>query len=55
MWVENDEAVVQPGDEVYVPRPPDIPAAVEIQEVAVIAAIVASVSVLIATVLTFFR
>ncbi len=55
VWVEDDEAVVEPGDEVYVPRPPDIPASVEIQTYAAIAAIASAIALLTTTVLTIFR
>ena len=55
VWVEDDAAVVEPGDEIYVPRPPDIPAAVEIQTYAAIAAIASAIALLTTTVLTIFR
>ena len=53
--MEDDAAVVEPGDEVYVPRPPDISAAVEIQTYAAIAAIASAIALLTTTVLTIFR
>ncbi|MBU3699155.1 MAG: hypothetical protein FGM33_03970 [Candidatus Kapabacteria bacterium] len=50
VWVQDDDNVyVEPGDEVYVPRPPDVPIGTEIQTLSVIASIVASVAVLAAT------
>lgn len=50
VWVQDDDGVVvEPGDEVYVPRPPDVPIGTEIQTLSVIASIVASVAVLAAT------
>ena len=56
VWVENDEGVVvEPGDEVYVPRPADVPINTEIQTYSVIASIAASVGLLAATVISLFR
>ncbi len=50
VWVQDDDNVyVEPGDEVYVPRPPDVPIGTEIQTLSVVASIVASVAVLAAT------
>lgn len=55
VWVEDDDAVVEPGDEIYVPRPPDIPVSVEIQTYAAIAAIASALALLTTTVLTIVR
>ncbi len=56
VWVEEDEnVVVEPGDEVYVPRPADVPINTEIQTYSVIASIAASVGLLAATVISLFR
>ena len=56
VWVEEDENVfVEPGDEVYVPRPADVPINTEIQTYSVIASIAASVGLLAATVISLFR
>ncbi len=56
VWVEDDEKVfVEPGDEVYVPRPPDIPVGTELQTYAIIASIVSSVVALTATLIAVLR
>jgi len=56
VWVEEDENIyVEPGDEVYVPRPADVPINTEIQTYSVIASIAASVGLLAATVISLFR
>jgi polysaccharide biosynthesis/export protein len=55
VWVEDDDAIVEPGDEIYVPRPPDIPAAVEIQTYAVIAGVVSALTALTATIIAIVR
>jgi protein involved in polysaccharide export with SLBB domain len=56
VWVEEDDnVVVEPGDEVYVPRPADVPINTEIQTYSVIASIAASVGLLAATVISLFR
>ena len=56
VWVQDDDnIVVEPGDEVYVPRPPDVPIGTEIQTLSVIASIVASVAVLAVTLINVFR
>lgn len=56
VWVQDDDnVVVEPGDEVYVPRPPDVPIGTEIQTLSVIASIVASVAVLAVTLINVFR
>ena len=55
VWVQNqDGVVVEPGDEVYVPRPPDVPIGTEIQTFSVIASIVTSLAVLAITVINVF-
>lgn len=52
VWIDPDsETYVEAGDEIYVPRPPDIPAGVELQTWAVIAGIVSSLAAITATVL----
>ncbi len=56
VWVEDAaDAYVEPGDEVYVPRPPDIPAGVELQTYAVIAGILSSVAAITATIISLSR
>jgi protein involved in polysaccharide export with SLBB domain len=56
VWVEDDDNVfVEPGDEVYVPRPPDVPIGTEIQTYAIAASIIASVVALTATVISLLR
>jgi protein involved in polysaccharide export with SLBB domain len=56
VWVESDDDVfVQPGDEVYVPRPPAIPPGMELQTLAVVAGIVSSVVALTATIVSLAR
>lgn len=56
VWLESNEGVVvEPGDEVYVPRPPAIPAGVELQTYAIIAGILSSVAALTATIITLAR
>jgi protein involved in polysaccharide export with SLBB domain len=55
VWVQNNDGViVEPGDEVYVPRPPDVPIGTEIQTFSVIASIVTSLAVLAITVINVF-
>lgn len=55
VWVEDRDAIVEPGDEIYVPRPPDIPASVEIQTYAAVAAIASAIALLATTFITIFR
>ncbi|MCX6140071.1 MAG: SLBB domain-containing protein [Candidatus Kapabacteria bacterium] len=56
VWVEDDTDVfVEPGDEIYVPRPPDIPVGTEIQTYAIIASIITSVVALTATMISILR
>lgn len=56
VWVEQDDGVmVEPGDEVYVPRKLDVPAGMEIQTYAVIAGVVSSVTALIGLFYTILR
>jgi len=50
VWEEDDDAVVEPGDEIYVPRPPDIPPSVEIQTYAMIAGVITALAALTATI-----
>jgi protein involved in polysaccharide export with SLBB domain len=53
VWVEEGEGVVvYPGDEVYVPRAPDVPRGTELQTWAIVAGIVSSIVALTATVMT---
>ena len=43
VWLEADsKAIVEPGDEVYVPRPPDLPPGTELQKYATIATTLAA-------------
>lgn len=56
VWVEHDNAVfVEPGDEIYVPRPPDIPVGTELQTYAIIAGIITSIVALTATMISILR
>lgn len=56
VWVEDDTDVfVEPGDEIYVPRPPDIPVGTEIQTYAIIASIITSIVALTATMISILR
>ncbi len=56
VWVEDDDDVfVEPGDEIYVPRPPDIPVGTQIQTYAIIASIITSVVALTATMISILR
>lgn len=56
VWVENDDGVVvMPGDEVYAPRPPAVPAGVELQTWAMVAGILSSAAALAATVISLTR
>ncbi len=56
VWVEDGSNVfVEPGDEIYVPRPPDIPYGTQIQTYAIAASIIASVVALTATVISLLR
>ncbi|MBE2265808.1 MAG: SLBB domain-containing protein [Flavobacteriales bacterium] len=56
VWVEDDDGVfVQPGDEVYVPRPPAVPAGVEMQTYAMIGGILSSAVAIMATFITLLR
>ncbi|MDQ1265390.1 MAG: hypothetical protein QG635_540 [Bacteroidota bacterium] len=48
VWIEgNDEVLVYAGDQIYVPRPPDVPKSLEIQNYGVVASMIASVAVMI--------
>lgn len=56
VWVEDGRnKFVEPGDEVYVPRPPDLPIGTELQNAAVLTSIVTSVVFLTATLISIFR
>ena len=55
VWVEDDYETIQPGDEVYVPRKPDVPAGVELQTYAVIAGMVSSIVAVTVAIITIFR
>jgi len=55
VWVDDDDHIVEAGDEVYVPRAPDVSAGTEIQNYAVIAGIVSSVTALIGLFYTILR
>jgi len=44
VWLEADsKAIIEPGDEIYVPRPPDLPPGIESQKFAAIATTLAAV------------
>jgi len=56
VWVEPySDTFVEPGDEIYVPRPPDIPAGIELQTWAVVAGVVSSLAALTATIFAILR
>lgn len=56
VWVEDEADVfVEPGDEIYVPRPPDVPVGTQLQTYAIIANLVTSIAVLTATVYSILR
>jgi protein involved in polysaccharide export with SLBB domain len=56
VWVEADENVfVEPGDEVYVPRSPDVPAGTEIQYYAVIAGVLSSLAAMVSVLVSILR
>lgn len=56
VWVEDDSDVfVEPGDEVYVPRSPDVPAGVEMQTWAMVAGIASSLAGITATIIALLR
>jgi polysaccharide biosynthesis/export protein len=52
IWIDSDESIVEPGDEVYIPRNPDVPAGYEIQTYAVIAGIAGTIVGITATVIS---
>lgn len=56
VWVEADDNVhVEPGDEVYVPRAPDVPAGTEIQYYAVIAGVLSSLAAMVSVLVSILR
>ncbi|MCU0331718.1 MAG: SLBB domain-containing protein [Candidatus Kapabacteria bacterium] len=56
VWVEADDEVhVEPGDEVYVPRAPDVPAGTEIQYYAVIAGVLSSLAAMVSVLVSILR
>lgn len=56
VWVDDvDEAVIQAGDEVYVPRSPDVPAGFEIQTYAAIVGIISSVTAMVGLLYSILR
>jgi protein involved in polysaccharide export with SLBB domain len=56
VWVEGDEEiVVYDGDEIYVPRPPDIPISVETQKWGVYSGLIGSTAGLIGLLFTIFN
>jgi protein involved in polysaccharide export with SLBB domain len=56
VWLEDDsDIVVQAGDEVYVPRSPDVPAGFEIQTYAAIVGIISSVTAMVGLLYSILR
>lgn len=56
VWIESDEAtIVKEGDEIYVPREPDVPAGLELQKYAAYSGIIAAVTFLLINMYTIFR
>ncbi|CAN5549012.1 N/A [soil metagenome] len=55
VWVDDDDAMVDAGDEVYVPRAPDVSTATQIQTYAVIAGVTSAIAALIATFYAILR
>ncbi|MDZ4746289.1 MAG: SLBB domain-containing protein [bacterium] len=53
--VVDEEAIVEAGDEVYVPRKPDVPAGTELQMYAIIAGILATIVAVAGTVISILR
>ncbi len=51
VWVEDGDAYVESGDEVYVPRAPDVPPGIQMQTYAVVAGILSSVAAITYTIL----
>jgi protein involved in polysaccharide export with SLBB domain len=52
---DNERTIVEPGDEVYVPRAPDVPAGMDIQYYAVIGGVVSSLAALAGVLFTILR
>jgi hypothetical protein len=55
VWVDGEVGNVDPGDEVYVPRDPDVSIGTKIQTYAVIAGVASAVAALIATFYAILR
>lgn len=56
VWVEDDNDVyVEPGDEVYAPRPPAVPVGTQLQTYAIVAGMLSSVVALTATIISLAR
>ncbi len=53
--VDDDDAIVEAGDEVYVPRKPDVPAGTELQMYAIVAGILGSVVAVTAAIISILR
>lgn len=55
VWLEgDDDVIVQAGDKVFVPHPPDIPPGVEIQSYALVLSAISSVTILINVLVNLF-
>jgi protein involved in polysaccharide export with SLBB domain len=52
---DSEKTIVEPGDEVYVPRAPDVPAGMDIQYYAVIGGVVSSIAALAGVLYTILR
>lgn len=55
VWLEDEETVIEPGDEVYVPRKPDVPAGLEVQQYAAIVGIASSATAIISVIYSLLR
>jgi hypothetical protein len=53
--LDDEETIIEPGDEVYVPRKPDVPAGLEIQQYAAIVGIASSATAIISVIYSLLR
>lgn len=55
VWLKDDEnVVVYAGDEIYVPRPPDVPATLQAQKYGVLASIIGAVTGVVSVLFTIY-
>ena len=55
VWLDEEDTSIEPGDEVYVPRKPDVPAGLEIQQYAAIVGIASSATAIISVIYSLLR